>query len=156
MKTRTILFRGQKINSKEWVEGSLYIYNLLEKSNYFILNSAFMSRNELHINSQHEVKPESVGQFTNLTDNSTPKKQIFENDLFEVIFKDCPDGFEYWGKKTTVIKITGRVCFKFGCYMVEMTHPESKELVYLRLVDFLKNPEKVVIGNTTDNPELLT
>lgn len=86
-----------------------------------------------------------VMQFSGLLDNA--KVEIYEDDLFEVIYKDCPEGYSIIGKETTVIKTIGRVVFIFGKFMLEILHPIDKKIFYSDLFSFLKNDEKVVIGN---------
>lgn len=93
-----------------------------------------------------------VMQYTGLKDNAG--NDIYEDDFFESIYKDCPDGYSIMGKETTVIRIPAKVVFKFGKFMVEMMHPTEKELVYSDLFKFLKNTEKVVIGNTHQHSKL--
>jgi uncharacterized phage protein (TIGR01671 family) len=95
----------------------------------------------------------NVMQFTGLQDNN--KIDIYEKDIFECVFKDCLDGYSIIGRETTVILVPAIVVFKFGGFCVEFMHPEKKELCYSTLHNFLKNPEKVVLGNTFENVNLL-
>ena len=94
-------------------------------------------------------------QFTGLKDKGGKGNDVYEGDVFEAIYKDCPDGFEFWNKETTILKIPAVVVYKWSGFYVEMIHPDFKKLVYARLSDFLKNEEKVIIGNVFDNPELI-
>lgn len=94
-------------------------------------------------------------QFTGLKDKNGEGRDVFEGDIFESIFKDCPDGYRIMGRETEVIKVPATVVFKFGKFMVELMHPKEKELMYSDLFAFLKNEEKVIIGNIHENPELL-
>lgn len=94
-------------------------------------------------------------QFTGLKDANGKGNDVYEGDLFEAIYKDCPDGYSILGRKTTVIKVIAKVVFNFGQFAVEMMHPEYNELVYTNLHDFLKNEQKIVIGNVYEDPELL-
>ena len=94
-------------------------------------------------------------QYTGLKDKNGNGNDIFEGDIFEAIYKDCPDWFTILGKETTTITVKAVVVFKFGKFVIEMMHPQHKELVYSDLFEFLKNEQKVVIGNIYENPELL-
>ena len=83
---RDILFRGKRVDNKQWVEGSLvnniffrtesnhpipYIIDPDEYEEYCCMEDI----GELAV----EVAPETVGQFTELTDKSGVK--IFEGDI---------------------------------------------------------------------------
>jgi uncharacterized phage protein (TIGR01671 family) len=94
-------------------------------------------------------------QFTGLHDKNGKGIEVYEGDIFEAIYKDCPDGYSIMGKETTVIKVMATVVFKFGQFAVEMMHPQYKQLVHTNLYEFLKNDQKVVIGNIYEHPHLI-
>lgn len=139
---REILFRGKRADNGEWVEG--YCVKLD--------NKAYIARikrlqNDEEVLLYVEVIPETVGQYTGLTDKND--KKIFEGDIIKFTTWDCQgsdtqhigvvklaygmwsiwksSNSEYWGADGA-----------FGLYMVHSGDDEIE-----------------VIGNIHDNPELL-
>ena len=62
---REVIFRGKRVDNGDWVEG-----------HYFQLGSYYHIRSDIHV---WEVDPNTVGQFTELTDESGMR--IFEGDM---------------------------------------------------------------------------
>ena len=130
---REILFRGKHTRTGEWVEGLLW----KKKYNH---NKLFIScfpdkddNEEIYI-----IKPETVGQYTGLTDKNGTK--IFEGDIVRV---------EYTGVNKGLNGIAEVIFDKCKFALVWGWH---KEIVCL--TDFC-NVEFEVVGNIHDNPELL-
>ena len=96
-----------------------------------------------------------VQQFTGLKDKSGEGNEVFEGDIFEVVFSDTPNGYRRLGRESTYIFIKAVVVFKFGQFAVEFMHPELKKIVYTNLSIFLKNDEKIVLGNIYENSEMI-
>lgn len=124
---REILFRGKKTDTKEWVEGVAFPHD----------------NNKVTMLSQHpmdgslvgkEVDPETVGQFTGLTDKNG--KKIFEGDIIQNVTEG----------KTAVVQW-------FSEYSAFMLWCKSEDQVYWLYDNDFHNIE--VIGNIYDNPELL-
>jgi uncharacterized phage protein (TIGR01671 family) len=127
---REILFRGKGIGTGKWVYGYLYEDKLIGCN---ILQTTPSIKSIL-------VEPETIGQFTGLTDKNG--KKIFEGDI--VGFEDgmstesgyaesgCT-GCVYWDKETASFQVDNRLS------------AESYEVL----------EECAIIGNIYDNPELL-
>lgn len=118
---REILFRGKRKDNGEWVEG--YLYRISEKLNPFIMLKNAEGES-------YEVDPETVGQFTGLTDKSGAK--IFEGDILR------DDDAEENG---VVVFEEGEFCVVFGNVI---THGIS-DIAY----------SCYIRGNIHNNPELL-
>ena len=154
---REILFRGKRIDNGEWVEGFLVkkADPLLGIMSSFILRQEFdnscingmptILKSEI---SWYKVIPETVGQYTRLTDKHG--KKIFEGDIIKQIFslnggeRAVMSIIEY-GISYAYSNVCG-VCQRFrdgsGISMLSVAHEGG--IVYCE-----------VIGNIHDNPELL-
>ncbi len=143
---RENLFRAKRIDNKKWTEGNLVkssdadqgfgaIIIPIENSNMYLRKK----ENDLGFEVWHPVIPETVCQYTGLTDKNGRK--IFEEDILSG--ERCHD----WGQggeyelDTCVIKWDGeRAAFDPVYWWEGYKHD-------------LKNYE--VIGNIFDNPELI-
>ena len=121
---REILFRGKRLDNGEWVEGYLLHDSEQNESyiaEYFEDKSAYL----------REVDPQTVCQFTGLTDKNG--KKIFEGDI-------CKHRSNYSGD--FIISV---VTFTDGQFLVMADNNSGFNL-----------SEKLeVIGNIHDNPELM-
>src|SRR5574344_1668233 len=81
---REILFRGKRIDNGEWIEG--YYYS--ECGLYYIFENR-QAESMLNRNHPYAVIPETIGQFTGLTDKNGVK--IFDGDIVQWTF-----GKHYW------------------------------------------------------------
>ena len=128
---REILFRGKCFNTEEWVEGYLgievpdeLVIQQFSYDEYFKSNCI----------DQYSVKPETIGQYTGLTDKNGTK--IFEGDICWFYGGDYYSGlWEQW-EQNAIVAIT------------DMTDDEQTH--YLNNAEYCE-----VIGNIHDNPELL-
>lgn len=152
-----VFVNGEWING-EWVEGN-YIY--LHKTTYcFEGDTEHDKENEIHqivfeqmtdwdLPNKHlkvDVIPETVGQYTGLTDKNGTK--IFEGDIVQlkrfgnfyrgkIVFNTNTAGFEFWREVTV------------GAYGEKATRKENLS-AFIGACVYAE-----IIGNIHDNPELL-
>lgn len=133
---REILFRGKRIDNGEWIEGyfvyckSEYDY---EKTAEIIPREADrIYRGEYDLYDVREVDPDTVGQYTGLTDCGNEK--LFEHDVVTAKFK--ANGARY----------NFKIVFKNGYFLFDNGYVAV-------LFNEIRSVRK--IGNIHDNPELL-
>lgn len=144
---REILFRGKTKRGK-WVEGLL-------GCNYFRPNEKYYYIHNCETDDiEHEVIPETIEQFTGLTDKN--EKKIFEGDIVKVFYIEKRD---YHGVKyDDEFEMIEMVVYNenSACFMLEI---DNEGITMFRPLHdfgnnvFIKSIE--VIGNIHDNPELL-
>ena len=135
---REILFRGKCGYNNEWVEGFYYQAKLYRSDKELCHYITIPHPESDGQPSDHiMVRPETVGQFTGLTDKIG--KKIFEGDVVEVL-QDKDKGVAYVG-------------FENGSFML---YPIAGNIYERTLWAYWYNDWDVdVIGNIHDNPELL-
>ena len=137
---RTILFRGKRIDNGEWVEGDL-IHSRTACQMWINTHNIECAKHTFI--QPVEVIPESVGQYTGLTDKNGVK--VFEGDV--VNFEDADCGFE--GYHDDVFTNSGTVEYDDGAMMYYFTNRCTVDM------DDLTGADIEVIGNIHDNPKLL-
>ena len=121
---REILFRGKRINSREWAYGDL-----------LTCDDEMEIYSESHGENGGWVIPETVGEYTGLTDKNGVK--IFEGDII----------------KSTTSGTIGKVGYypEEGAFMVLFNASSGYCVGYLDI-----NMSTIeIIGNIYDNPELI-
>lgn len=156
---REILFRGKRRDNDEWVYGYYVCLNGKEHRIY----SGFAETDcGDYYPDWYEVIPDTVGQFTGITDRNGTK--VFEGDIL-LIHQFLFDGTEYEKE------LIGKVVYdnEQACYAVDSCiHDEIqkymgyddtaefvKEKIPLCLLYGLHEESYTIIGNIFDNPELL-
>ena len=138
---REILFRG-KTDKGEWVVGLPTRKHPFDKKiNRIQLLDDYYENDITEFFYVKNVIPETVGQYTGLTDKNG--KKIFEGDI--VVCKQAING--NW------------IDYHIEIGFVEMEHGafglHRKQGYYRPFKDWLEDYEYEVIGNIHDNPELL-
>ena len=134
---REILFRGKRISNSKWVEGFMY-------SQHFPLEF----RDDFYIrcyDTDYLVLPETVGQYTGLTDKNGVR--IFEGDILKstIKFIDCND--EGYSILHHDIEDIGIVEWRKDGFMIAHKSGTWARSFY--------GCENYVIGNIHDNPDIL-
>ena len=129
---RDILFRGKRVDNGEWVYSSF----IMQDKEHKLLSTEV----ELFDGDKWRVvAPETVGQFTGLTDRRG--KKIFEGDIIKGKRLNAMVQIEH--RKYLIIFSNGSFCAEW--YIGQDNYNND-------LHDFF---DRKVIGNIHDNPELL-
>lgn len=139
---REIIFRG-KDKLGHWLYGGFHLWKTRqpcvcndelkpEEIKHIIIKNSFADWNMPRTMQPYEVVPETVGQYTGLTDKNGTK--IFEGDIVQSI----------------ELELKGIIVFDEHCrFMIKDFSTGSTYLISYN------NDEIQVIGNIHDNPELL-
>ena len=127
---REILFRGKDIKGN-WYEG-LLAHNIA-KDEWYISNKAGIS-------TAYQVRPETIGQFTGLTDKNGTR--IFEGDIVRHYCKLPVPGGEIGTDRGTIKWDSEECCFF-------RTSLDGKDKTISAKCEY------EIIGNIYDNPELI-
>lgn len=122
---REILFRGKSRNTGKWYQGDLVT----------VAHKRFIDDDVV----KERVTPETVGQYTGLTDKNGTK--IFEGDIVKV--QD-----DIWGSPFCD-GITGKIVYDECAFFIEPENPMNSQWLYNECAEY------EVIGNIHDNPELM-
>ena len=128
---REYLFRGKRIENGEWVTGYLCYNGALDPA---LAIQTIRTKHDEIMWSKYTVIPETVGQFTDLTDKNGVR--IFEGDIVEV---------EFYPNK--IVKM--QIVFVMGVFALwtDAGHWQRMGTPNIMYIE--------IIGNIHDNPELL-
>ena len=130
---REILFRGKRKDNGEWVKGGYFHLNGEEPLHIVVDGSGIY----------HTVDPDSIGEFTGLTDKNG--RRIFEGDIVAQSWYDFDEpADDCFGE---VIFSVADCSFSVLCFDKSAIMSMGKGCAY--------HWEVEVIGNINDNPELL-
>lgn len=146
---REILFRGKCVFDNEWVEGFYYQAKLCrydkELCHYITIPHPETDGRP----SDHTiVRPETVGQFTGLTDKNG--KKVFDGDILK--FTDTNDDYEWIGR-VEFGNPNAEYNWGFQLVYIEGVKPNTDILCWFDMEETGAFAE--IIGNIYDNPELL-
>ena len=125
---KEILFRGKRLDNGEWVEGSLIGED--------VIVGKIVDFEEDYFTTEfwYKVDPETVGQFTGMTDKNGTK--IFEGDIVK--------------EKHKVHERIYSIFWRNDCFSMSA---QTKDVSYY--LDEIISSHCEVIGNIYDNKELL-
>lgn len=140
--SRHILFRG-KTRKGEWVYG-----DLIQATEDKACLIAYID-NKYKCN-YRDVFPETVGQFTGLTDKNG--KKIFEGDIVRVKGKETEENWKDYDE-------FGKVVFENGAFLIKVANIFNGKKyfseVHSRYMTTADWVEREVVGNVFENKELL-
>lgn len=136
---REILFRGKRIDSGEWVYGTMY--KIAIDLNPFILTDGKSG-------CSYQVDEETVGQYTGLKDKNG--NRVFDGDILQIA--KIADGLGGYYQPPLDYPVNVVVKWDLCAWMWE-TLCEDKR--YISFPDAWCHYECEIIGNIHDNPELM-
>lgn len=141
---REILFRGKRKDNGEWIKG--FFAQSGEKT-YIIVDNDIM----VGYVTMKEVFPDTIGQYTGLTDKNG--KKIFEGDIVKnewCFIKG--NSIVRFGEYKSLDSSNDYQCGHLGFYL-EHISDFDKRIVRRDIMYFANKCE--IIGNIHDNPELV-
>lgn len=128
---REILFRGKTIQGGFWKEGCLL---------YWANQAQIWERDEDGMTHNYSVDPKTVGQYTGFKDDHG--KKIYEGDIVKILGEgggDCVEDYYIYGEVEWLDNI--------GLWYFTGVHDSYDNIIRTYDIE--------VVGNISDNPELL-
>ena len=143
---REILFRGKRLDNGEWVEGwyEMYPFGRWPVKTSIIPSEGAKAGHYEHV----EVDSSTVGQYTGLKDKNG--KRIFEVDILHIA--KIADGLGGYYQPPLDYPVNVVVKWDLCAWMWETLCDDKR---YISFPDAWCHYECEVIGNITDNQELL-
>lgn len=147
---REIIFRGKRIDNRRWVEGHLVVCETNGRS--FITELIEVDEDSWLY---WEVDPNTVGQYTGLTDKNGTK--IYEGDIVAFTFhSDLAEHARF--EERPEITENHVILFHDGSFWMKRIVVPDSLIVHLyggrTMLESLWKHRIEVIGNIHDNPEL--
>ena len=143
---REILFRGKRLDNGEWVEGwyEMYPFGRWPVKTSIIPSEGAKAGHYEHV----EVDSSTVGQYTGLKDKNG--KRIFDGDILHIA--KIADGLGGYYQPPLDYPVNVVVKWDLCAWMWETLCDDKR---YITFPDAWCHYECEIIGNITDNPELL-
>lgn len=145
---REILFRGKRVDNGKWITGYYFHYETCHE--HFIITDMSYDMPVME-----QVIPETVGEYTGLTDKNG--KKIFEGDIVKAELRPCvyqdsyAIGYLHFEDGTFKIKVTcSKNAKEYKVYCGEEVKSFAIENNFINRGYVLN-----IIGNIYDNPEFL-
>ena len=154
---REILFRAKRKDSGEWVEGYYRRIPCMGLHEHYIIPQNPKNRLE-----QYEIDPDTLCQYTGLTDKNG--KKIWENDIlkfndeiWDSYYTSCGTEYDSWEAENYGLvgycDYSARYDFTKYKYNENQVEADLHENHAIEFSEFIKEHE--AIGNIFDNADLL-
>lgn len=151
---REILFRGKRVDTGEWVEGyyfkATHHWHKHGVHEDWIAVDSVQNGGWCNVYRKYAIVPETLGQFTGLTDNNG--KRIFWGDIVRVKGSESDENWKDYDE-------IGKVVFVDGAFLIEVPQEYNGMKYYSKIHShYMTTADWVtreVIGNIHDNGERL-